>query len=269
MRRLETSLALTLALPFALAAQEARPIPELRAPAAPTDRVLRLLSFDGLSGPGAQAQGAAIPHERSIPMGWEEIRFSDDLTTVYETGPIMGQMALCSISRASASALAMEVAYDPLDYPILRFWLRVENTVPGGDLTQKDGDDFAARIFVNFAFESSEESIFSRLSHTLAEGVRGRRLPGHALNYVWGNVAPVGTQAESAYSDRVSLVVVRSGAQRATWHRIERNIVEDYEAAFGKLPPAVTGVGIMTDSDDTGTEAAGCFGEISAIRRRR
>ena len=260
MRRLETSLALTLALPLALTAQEARPLPELRA--AP-DPAIRLLHF------GTINRDDALNGRASIPEGWEEIQFTGDRVTQYRAGPAMGQMAICSTSKASASALAMEVAYDPEDYPTLTFWLRVEETVQGGDLSNKDGDDFAARIFVNFAFESDKEGVFSRLSHTLAEGIRGRRLPGRVLNYVWGNVAPVGTQAESAFSDRVSMVVVRSGSEaHSGWQRIERDIVADYEAAFASLPPMVTGVGIMTDSDNTGTEAAACFGEILAIRGR-
>ena len=223
----------------------------------PPIRLLRLEDVDPVSD--------LVPVLTQRLPGWEEIMFSD-VSTSYRIEAVDDRPAICSMSSGTASALVLEREYDPEAYPLLRFWLRVEGPVPGGDATRKEGDDFAARIFVNFAFDSEREGVFSRLTHSVAERAKGREIPGMALNYVWGNASPEGTQLPNAYSDRVSMVVVRSGSGEAmTWQMIERNIVDDYRAAFGQAPPPVVGVGLMTDSDDTGGAASACFGAISAV----
>ena len=59
------------------------------------------------------------------------------------------------------------------------------------------------------------------------------------------------------------------------WRSEERNVYSDYVSLYGKAPPAVTGVAIMTDSDDTGESASAFYGDIefaiesSAIRAIR
>ncbi len=41
-----------------------------------------------------------------------------------------------------------------------------------------------------------------------------------------------------------------------------RNIYEDYKEAFGEEPPKITGIQIMTDSDDTESSARAAYGKI-------
>jgi len=57
---------------------------------------------------------------------------------------------------------------------------------------------------------------------------------------------------------------VESGNEKAgTWVSEERNIFEDYRKMFGEEPPALGGVAIMTDTDDTQDEATAYYGDIS------
>jgi hypothetical protein len=42
----------------------------------------------------------------------------------------------------------------------------------------------------------------------------------------------------------------------------ERNIYEDYKKAFGQEPPMISGVAIMTDTDNTGESAIAYYGDI-------
>jgi hypothetical protein len=59
------------------------------------------------------------------------------------------------------------------------------------------------------------------------------------------------------------MVAVQSGNNRAgRWITEERNIAEDYRQAFGRPPPEIIGIGIMTDTDDTGEQTAGYYGDI-------
>ena len=87
---------------------------------------------------------------------------------------------------------------------------------------------------------------------------------GHAaISYVWDNRLAPGTVLENANTDRVRMIVVRSGdADANRWVVEERNVLEDYRLAFREEPPPVAGVAIMTDTDDTGGRAVAWYGDI-------
>ena len=60
---------------------------------------------------------------------------------------------------------------------------------------------------------------------------------------------------------------MESGAERAgTWVREERNVRRDYIALFGKEPPAVGRLAVMTDSDHTRTASEAFFSELAFQR---
>lgn len=59
------------------------------------------------------------------------------------------------------------------------------------------------------------------------------------------------------------MIAVRSGdAEAGEWRTERRNIVEDYRRAFGKNPPAVMGIAMMTDTDNTGASAEAWYRQI-------
>ncbi|MEE9204594.1 MAG: DUF3047 domain-containing protein, partial [Nitrospirales bacterium] len=63
--------------------------------------------------------------------------------------------------------------------------------------------------------------------------------------------------------DRVKMIVVVSGAKNLnTWMSQQQNIYEDYKQAFGEEPPMISGVAIMTDTDNTGEAATAYYGDI-------
>ena len=41
-----------------------------------------------------------------------------------------------------------------------------------------------------------------------------------------------------------------------------RNVYEDYQRAFGEGPGLITAIGIMTDTDNTGENVHGYYGDI-------
>ena len=56
---------------------------------------------------------------------------------------------------------------------------------------------------------------------------------------------------------------MESGEEKINqWICEERNILEDYRKAFGETPPMVSGVAIMTDTDNTGESATAYYGDI-------
>lgn len=59
------------------------------------------------------------------------------------------------------------------------------------------------------------------------------------------------------------MIVVESGADGLNqWISEERNLYEDYKKAFGEEPPMISGVAIMTDTDNTGESAMAYYGDI-------
>jgi hypothetical protein len=42
----------------------------------------------------------------------------------------------------------------------------------------------------------------------------------------------------------------------------ERNLYQDYKHAFGEEPPMISGVAVVTDTDNTGESAVAYYGDI-------
>ncbi len=60
------------------------------------------------------------------------------------------------------------------------------------------------------------------------------------------------------------MIVIESGDKnKNTWMQEKRNIADDYRLAFGEEPPIISGVAIMTDSDNTKESAVAWYGDIT------
>jgi hypothetical protein len=59
------------------------------------------------------------------------------------------------------------------------------------------------------------------------------------------------------------MIVVGTGRDRlGTWRAFERHYVDDYRRAFGAAPGRLIGIGIMTDTDNTGESVEAYYGDI-------
>jgi hypothetical protein len=59
------------------------------------------------------------------------------------------------------------------------------------------------------------------------------------------------------------MIIVESGEEKLNqWVSEERNVTEDYQLAFEQDPPMISGVAIMTDTDNTGESATAYYGDI-------
>lgn len=175
-----------------------------------------------------------------------------------------GSIVLRVRSDRSASALAHPLDVDPVKTPILRWRWKVSNPVAGSDFTRKEGDDYAGRVYVLFDFPVERLTIADRLKMSLARAAYGAELPTAAIAYVWGTAQPAGATGPNPYTDRVRMVVVDSGPQRAgDWIEVRRDVAADFQAAFGEAPPRITGIAVSADTDNTGERATALFGDLS------
>jgi hypothetical protein len=199
-----------------------------------------------------------------ISEGWEPLTFDKiNTTTRYRLVETDGRTVIRADSMASASGMTKSLSIDPQDYPWIAWEWKVRNVVSKGDVTQKAGDDFAARIYITFAEDPRRLSLFQRAKISVIKVIYGQVPPTAALIYVWGNQAQVGTLHPSPYTKRAQIFVLESGPTHLDqWRTARRNIVDDYQTAFGTPPPAISGVAIMTDTDNTGASATAWYGDI-------
>jgi len=178
--------------------------------------------------------------------GWSEKSFKGK--TEYRIVDDAGDKVLQASSRDSASGLIFETMYDPREYPILSWRWKVADTIDKGDSRTREGDDYAARIYVVFPHW------FFPMTRT--------------LNYIWANQLPKDASQISVYAGNDMMIAVESGSEKiGQWLSVRRNIVEDYRRAFGEDPPDVGAIAIMTDTDGTGESALAWYGNIVASRQ--
>ncbi len=214
------------------------------------------------------AFSAATP-DRPWPDGWKPLTFPKiPQHTTYRLVKDGDRVAVKADSRASSSGLTKEILIDPKEYPIIQWQWKVSNILKAGDVSKKEGDDYPARIYVTFQYDSQKVGLFGKAKYEAARLIYGRYPPLGAINYIWESRAPAGTAVPNPFTDQVQMIVVESGSSRLdTWITEERNVYEDYKRAFGQEPPMISGVAIMTDTDNTGESAEAYYGDIAFKKR--
>src|SRR5262245_25440094 len=202
------------------------------------------------------------------PAGWEPLTFPGVAKrTGYRLVDDAGTTVLRADARGGGSGLMRRSEADPRTHPVLAWRWKIAGVVAGSDATQKYGDDYAARVYVMFKHDPARVSGFNRSTYALMRLVYGEDVPHASLVYVWDNRLAPGTVLRSPYTDRVRMIVVRSGnAAAGRWLDERRNLLEDYRRAFDEEPPPISGIAVMTDSDDTGESATAWFGDIALHR---
>lgn len=201
---------------------------------------------------------------QAMPDGWKPLTFPKiPQHTVYRLVKDGDRVAVNAASQASSSGLTKEILIDPKEYPIIQWQWKVSNVLKGGNVAKKEGDDYPARIYVTFQYDSQKVGLFGKAKYEAAKLIYGRYPPLGAINYIWESRAPVETTVPNPYTDQVHMIVVESGSTKLnTWITEERNVYEDYRHAFGEEPPMISGVAIMTDTDNTGESAEAYYGDI-------
>jgi hypothetical protein len=116
------------------------------------------------------------------------------------------------------------------------------------DMRTLEGSDAPARVYVAFSF---------------GFGNWATRL----INYVWASSMKPGTQVPSVFSPSSRILVLEGGSEKTgVWVSEERNVFEDYRRLYGEEPGEVVGIALMTDSDNTRSEAIADYDDIAVSR---
>ncbi len=183
--------------------------------------------------------------EDGLSAKWQPKVFAGQ--TEYQVVSDQEGSCLHATSQGSASGLVYEIEFDPNQYPLLSWRWKVSNLLAKGDGRTKQGDDYAARVYVIFP-------------HWFFPKTR-------TLNYIWANRLPEGSIQPNAYTGNAMMLAVRSGPEYVgRWVSEERNLAEDFRRAFGEEPPLAGAIAVMTDTDNTGEVASACYDDF-ALRK--
>ena len=205
----------------------------------------------------------AIPNG-PLPEGWQPQTFKKiERHTRYELLKDGDTIVIKATSENSASGLTKPLDLDLKEFPILEWRWKVANVLAKGNPKIKSGDDYPARIYLTFKYDPTRVSAWQRTKYSVAKSLYGSYPPHAGINYIWENKLPVGTIVPNAYTDRLRMVVVESGEKKLNeWQSYRHNVYEDYKQIFNEEPPRVSGIAIMTDTDNTGESATAYYGDI-------
>ncbi len=160
-----------------------------------------------------------------------------------ESGPY-GQY-LRSQPQKSASGLYQPVNLRQSQPTSVTWSWRVDQIHRSADITKQNRQDFAAMV----AFVFGNPTVWNRDVPTLA--------------YVWTSTpVPDRTVIRSSRFKMLRFVQLHGPRDRGKWLMEARNVMEDFEAAFGEKPGELSYIGIFNDNDQTGEPASAAFGPI-------
>ncbi len=201
----------------------------------------------------------------ALPDGWKPLTFKKiERYTVYRLVDDDGTTVVEAVSEGGASGMTRQLSVNLKEYPYLGWRWKVAHVLRNGDVTTKEGDDYPARIYVTFEYDGSRLSLLEKAKYEAIRLLYGEYPPLGAINYIWASNAEVDTMVPNPHAEQAMMFVVESGAQHTnSWISESRNVYEDYKRAFNQEPPLVSGVAIMTDTDNTQESAIAYYGDIA------
>jgi len=218
-----------------------------------------------LAAPLAQAENLLTPWTAGPPSGeWSTPWKLADIPKLKPSERTLvevdGQRALRIKADAAAGGLV-----HPLNLPGDQAWQlswqwRTEQKLDKARFATREGDDYAARVYVLLDYPLDSLSFVTRQKLRLARTFFDPDLPAATLSYVWDNREAPGTHARSAYTETVEMRVLRGPeAAQGKWLEESRDLRADATAAFGSAPRKILGVVFAADSDNTGESVTSYF----------
>ncbi len=151
-------------------------------------------------------------------------------------------------SADSYSGKGVYLEFSPRRCPEVRWRWMVSDAVSGADITRKEGDDAAAKLYVVFAGPSWWNPLDKRI-----------------LVYVWDNAAPVGALLPNTWlPEKERMIVLESGRARVgQWVPERVNLASDFARAFpGEALGKVEGLAFLADTDNTHAKVWAGFDDL-------
>lgn len=225
------------------------------------ERLVHVSNFDNHGKPEDGSSGLEPPYP------WKLIRLNSKVpATQYQVVQWDGVSSVQAIANNSMALYARTLDLDLHRTPILCWRWRVDAPLLKADMRKREGDDYAARIYIAFRLPSEALSFSTKMKLKFARGIYGDTVPDAALNYVWDNRYPVGTTMANAYTDRTQMLVVETGSVKAgKWIDERRNVLEDAISSFGNHHFTTTLFALAADTDNTGESVRSGFAKLHFV----
>ena len=147
-------------------------------------------------------------------------------------------------AEGKGSGLGKEVLIDLSKTPFINITWKVENDLSGIIENSKKGHDYAARVFV-----------IKKTGSTV--------LSNRAINYVFSSNNEVGKNWPSPYTKKsIDYVLSSTRNNSNTWVTVKANVKEDFMELHGIEVLDISGVAIMTDTDNSKLKAVSFYQNI-------
>ncbi len=232
--------------------------PEAPAPSAiGSDASARAIA-DILNSPWAQASTRS-----GITATWAHFELPGKRPTRFAVQTHVGRPALSAHAERSVSLVRKAVRIEPHDLTSLTFSWWVPQLIEDADFSARDFDDSPVRIVLAFDGDTSKFSARDAMLSELSRTLTGEPLPYATLMYSWCPKRPAGAVVINPRTSRIRTLVVESGSKGlSTWLDYERDVRADYERAFGEPPGALIGIAVMSDADNTSSQARAWYGPL-------
>jgi len=136
-------------------------------------------------------------------------------------------------AEGKASGLGKEIIIDLLKTPFINITWKVEKDLPGIVENSKKGHDYAARVFV-------------------IKKTGSTALSNRAINYVYSSNNNVNENWPSPYTKKsIDYILSSTKEDLNKWVTVKANVKEDFMRFHGLDLKDLTGVAIMTDTDNS------------------
>ena len=147
-------------------------------------------------------------------------------------------------AEGKASGLGKELKINLLKTPFINITWKVEKDLPGIIENSKKGHDYAARVFV--------------VKKTGATALSNR-----AINYVFSSNNSVGNNWPSPYTKKsIDYVLSTTKEHHNQWITVKANVREHFKKLHDLDVSELTGVAIMTDTDNSKLKAISYYQNI-------
>jgi hypothetical protein len=165
-----------------------------------------------------------------------------------ETTWVLGKNENGNFIRAEAegkgSGLGKEVQIDLLKTPFINITWKIEKDLSGIVENSKKGHDYAARVFV-------------------VKKTGSTALSNRAINYVFSSNNNVDENWPSPYTKKsIDYVLSTTKENLDTWVTVKANVKEDFIKLHGLDVKDLSGVAIMTDTDNSKLKAISYYQNI-------
>jgi Protein of unknown function (DUF3047) len=187
--------------------------------------------------------GSAV---NGFPAGWQVVK--DEGKPVYSVLAEDGTRFLRASTRGLGIQAAKEREWDLAQYPVLT-WKWRPREFPEGANEQTGKNDSALAVYAVFPY--------TRVGVKLVKSVK----------YIWSEKVPAETHLTGS-GGRTQVRVLRTGvpADRNAWVEERVNVAEDYKRFFKEDLRKPAGVAVLTDADDTASQAEGDYADFRACR---